>query len=306
MSRFNKKIKNTLIYWLVLYLILLVRLISRPAAFLFFRKLGILAFHVLRLEREKVLRHLRIAFGNEKSEVEILKLAKQVFIDLGRNGADALRVPLLNRNNLETLVYFEGIEYLDKALQRGKGAVLVTGHIGCWELLAAAVAMKGYPLFVIGKPLYDPRLDRIIVRTRQGSGAKNIPRGGSVPQILTALRENGILGILIDQDTNVDGAFVDFFGKPAFTPIGATALALKTGATVILLAIHLMDDNRHRILIRPPVKLELTGNKRKDIVANTQRLSDFLEEMIRLRPSQWVWMHERWKTRPEDIQDRKK
>ena len=101
-----------------------------------------------------------------------------------------------------------------------------------------------------------------------------------------------MLGILIDQDTNVEGVFVDFFGKKAFTPVGPVALALKTNASVVPLAIQLMDDFKHRVLIKKPIKLTRTGDKKKDLVINTQKLSDFLEETIRLRPSQWVWMHE--------------
>jgi len=300
MARVTKRIKNTLIYWLVVYLILFVRLVSRHTALWFFGNLGIVAFHLIRSERKKTIRHLNMAFGSEKNQDEIQQIARQVFINLGRNGADALRLPLMNQSNIDQLIRFEGIEILDHTYKNGKGTFLITGHIGCWELMGAAVALKGYPLYVIGKPVYDPRLDKIIIRNRELSGTKNIARGNSLIQILKALRSNAMIGILIDQDTNVEGVFVDFFGKPAYTPVGPIALALKTGSFVVPMAVQLMDDFKHRVLIKEPIKLTRTGDKKQDLIINTQKLSDFLEETIRLYPSQWVWMHERWRTRPED------
>ncbi len=165
--------------------------------------------------------------------------------------------------------------------------------------MAAAVAMKGYPVYVIGKQLYDPRMDRILVRNRERSGYRNIARGGSAKKIIRALRSNSILGILIDQDTNVDGVFVNFFGMPAYTPIGPVVLAAKSGASIVPIAIQIMPDFRHRILIKEPVALTFTGDRQQDLVVNTQKLSDFLEETIRAYPTQWVWMHERWKTKPK-------
>ncbi len=300
MARITKKIKNLFIYWIVVYLILLVRLVSRRNALWFFGKLGVLAFFLFRSEREKTIRHLKLAFESSKTEAEINKLARQVFIYLGMNGADGLRLPLLNRDNINQLVRFEGIEILDKMLNMGKGAMLVTGHIGCWELMAAALSLKGYPLYVVGKPIYDPRLDRIIVRNREGAGSKYIARGDSITKILRALRNNAMIGFLIDQDTDVEGVFVDFFGKPAYTPVGPVALALKKELPVVPMGIQLMENFKHRILIGEPIELVRTGDQKKDRTINTQKLSNFLEEIIRLYPSQWVWMHERWKTKPDE------
>lgn len=300
MARITQKTKNLFIYWIVVYLILLVRLISRRNALRFFGKLGAVAFFLIRSEREKTIRHLKLAFGNSKSEAEIYKLARQVFIYLGMNGADGLRLPILNRDNINRLVSIEGIEILEKVLNLGKGAMLVTGHIGCWELLAATLSLKGYPLYVVGKPIYDPRLDKIIVRNREGAGSKYIARGDSITKILRALRNNAMIGFLIDQDTDVDGVFVDFFGKPAYTPVGPVALALKKQVPVVPMVIQLMENYKHKIFVGEPIELVRTGDRKKDLTINTQKLSSFLEERIRLYPSQWVWMHERWKTQPGD------
>ena len=290
-----------MIYWVVLCLILFVRLISRPTAFLFFEYLGILVFHLARSEREKTIRHLTIAFGSEKNEEEIHNMARQVFTNLGKNGVEALRMSLVKRENLDRLVRVEGIEHLAKAQKKGKGTIFLTGHLGCWEFLTKLLPMYGFPLYPIGKPIYDPRLDRLVVKNREVSGSVNIARGNSTRKIIKALKENAVLGILIDQDTSVEGVFVDFFGKKAYTPIGAVALAYKTGAAIVPGVIQMLPDNTHRVLFREAIEIERTSDKKQDMINNTQKLSDFLEDMIRLEPTQWVWMHERWKTRPEDL-----
>lgn len=303
MAKVSKQIKNTLIYWMVLYLILFVRLISRSTAFLFFKYLACLVFYLARTEREKTIRHLSIAFGDKKSGAEIRKMACQVFINLGKNGVDALRMSLINRENLHHLVQIEGIEHLKKAHEKGKGTIFLTGHIGCWEFFTTILPMQGFPLYSIGKPIYDSRLDRLIVKNREIAGAYNIARGNSTKSIMKALKENSVLGILIDQDTSVEGVFVDFLGKKAYTPIGPVVLAYKTGATIVPGAIQMMPDNTHRVLIKEAIEMERTGDKKQDLINNTQKLSDFLEDMIRLEPTQWVWMHERWKTRPEKLNE---
>lgn len=294
----RKRIKNWLIFQLVRSLIKLVRMLPRRVAIKIFERLGALAFHLIRKEREKTLRHLQLAFDAQKSETEIYNLAQNVFRALGRNAAEALRLPQMQRDGLDQHIRFIGREHLDKALARGRGVLCITGHIGCWELMAMFIASH-YPLAVVGAAIYDPRLDEILVREREQAGYRTFSRtAGGTRQILKWFREGGVLGILIDQDTRVDGEFVDFFGHTAYTPAGPVVLAERTGVPIVPLAIHMNEDFTHTVEVRPEIELQKTGDARADRIANVEKCSKAVEAFIREHPEQWVWMHERWKTKP--------
>lgn len=293
----GKRLKNGAIYWFIRVLLWLMRRVPRRVALLFFDRLGLFAFHVLRKEREKTLRHLRFAFGENSREAEIMSLAKSCFRALGRNAAEAMRLRRLLRDGLDRRVALVGREHLEAALAKGKGVICITGHIGCWELMAAFIAQR-YPLAVVGTALYDPRLDEILVKERNLAGYQNIPRhAGAAREMLRWLKSGGVLGILIDQDTRVDGEFVDFFGHPAYTPVGPVIFAERTQAPLVPLAIWMNDDSSHTIEIRPEIALQQTGDARADRVVNVERCSKAVESFIRAHPEQWVWMHERWKTK---------
>jgi len=295
--RAAKRVKNFFIYQIFFWLIICVRLVPRSMAFQILRALSLICYHVLKNVRRRIKEHLSIAFGGEMAPEEIQSMTKQVFLDLGRNAVDALRLPVIPPEEMDTLVRAEGLNHLDQALARGKGVIAVTGHIGSWELMAGYIARKGYPLYVIGRRLYDHRLNRILVRMRESTGLKNIERGGSTRKILKALSEGAMMGILIDQDTKVDGVFVDFFGKDAYTPTGPVVLAFKTGSPIVTLHIHLEENNTHHLRVDKEFDLFQTGDYERDVLVNTQRLTSVLEGYIREHPTQWVWMHERWKTR---------
>ena len=292
----RKRIKNWLLFQIIRALIGLVRLLPRRTAIKSFARLGALAFRLLRKEREKTLRHLHMAFGAQRSAAEIFSLGQSTFRALGRNAAEAMRLPQLRREGLDKIVRFVGREHLDQALRRGRGVFCITGHIGSWELLAAWIA-KHYPLAVVGASLYDARLDDILLREREQAGYKTFPRSvAGTKAILRWIREGGVMGFLIDQDTRVDGEFVDFFGQPAFTPAGMVVLAERSGAPVVPLAIHMNDDFTHTVEVRAEIPMQNTGDTRADRIANVLHCSKAVEAFIREHPTQWVWMHERWKT----------
>jgi KDO2-lipid IV(A) lauroyltransferase len=292
----RKRLKNWLIYQFIRCLIWTVRRLPRPLALWLFRHLGLLAFWLIREAREKTLRHLRIAFGDQRRDEEIRQLARQVFRQLGMNAAEAMRIPNLIAAGLQKHVRFVGKEHLDRAYRRGKGVLCLTGHIGCWELFGAFIATQ-YPLKVVGAALYDPRLDAILLAEREKAGYQSLPRDASgTRQILRWLKQGGLLGILIDQDTRVDGEFVDFFGRPAFTPAGPVVIAERTGAPLVPMAIYMNDDGTHTVEVRPEIELQNAGDARADRLANVAKCSKVIEAFIRKHPAQWVWMHERWKT----------
>ena len=292
-----KSFKHTLVYWLVLILFAFVRRMSRRTALRFGEALGRAAFHLFLGERKKVQEHLSIAFTDLSSH-RIVRLSREAFVHLGKNAIDVMWIGSSAKEELDRIVAIEGSEHLDRAWAEGKGVLLLSGHIGNWELLGAYLAMKGYPVSVVGRSLNNPRLDRLLVAHRERFGLKNIARGKATRQILRALHRGEIVGFLIDQDTKVEGTFVDFFGQPAYTPTGPVTLALKLGAPIVPVAIHREQDDTYHLVVRPRIELARTGDVAEDKRVNTAICSKILEDFIREHPAQWVWMHRRWKTKP--------
>lgn len=302
LKRVRKRIKNYLIYVAVRAGMMWMRQIQRATAQKFLGNLGWLGFYLVKSEREKTIRNLKKVFGAKYSDREIKAMARQVFVNLGRNMSDAFCLNRFNEKNIDYFVEWRGLENIDLALKKGRGAIALTGHIGNWEFLGAFLAIKGFPTNVVGAPIYDPRLDRLVVENRMSSGMKYIARGNATREIIRALKRNELVGLLIDQDTKkVDGVFVDFLGHSAYTPVGPVVLAMKTGAAIVPMAVHLKKNGKHGVEVLPPLELKFTGDLEKDRLENTRLCNDVLSKFILNYPTQWVWMHERWKTKPEDL-----
>jgi KDO2-lipid IV(A) lauroyltransferase len=167
--------------------------------------IGRIAFCLAKGARNRAIRHLTLAFGTEKSPKEIRGLARQVFLNLAVSAADAIRLPILVEQGLNSFVTVEGFHHLKNAHAKGKGTILLSGHFGNWELLGAWLVQNGIPLKVIGRPAYDPRLDEMLVDIRNKTGYTNIPRGKGTKEIVRSLKLGYALGLLVDQDTKVKG-----------------------------------------------------------------------------------------------------
>jgi len=294
-----KSIRNWLLYELVSLMVRTLRAMNRDSAMRITRNLGRAAFLVDMKDRRRAIRHLCMAFGKEKTREEIFDLARRIFLHLGVAAADAFRIPNLLRDGLDRVVTAEGLSHLRAALRPGRGVIAVTAHLGNWELLAAWSAQKGYPVRVIGAPALDSRFDAMIAENRARAGYRQISRGKDTRELIRSIRSGYSIGILIDQDTKVEGVFVRFFGRPAHTAVGPVVLAQKYGMAIVPMFITMKEDLTYHIEIQEPVELESTGDPRRDLVANTQKCSDRCEAMIRRHPEQWVWMHRRWKKRPK-------
>ncbi len=262
-----------------------------------------LFFLFSRREKTVALKNLSAAFGAEKNPDEILRICRYCFRNLGKQLMEVLQMPRLTPENLDRLVTYEGKQNIDNALKAGKGVIILTAHFGNWELLGAGLGLSGYKLNYIFRPLRSRQLDALLNRIRQGVGGKPIPRGASVKGALRCLMRNELLAILSDIDTKVDGVFVDFFGRPAFTPRGPVSIALRTGAALVPTHVVRQRDDTHVIVVEKALKLKITGNLEEDIRLNTARGVKILESYIRKHPEQWIWVHDRWKTRPDAISD---
>ena len=245
------------------------------------------------------MRNLALAFP-EKGRWARAKILRGVFTSLGRQIAEVCLFPKYTRENVSKTVVYEGFENFERALARKKGVLFLTAHLGAWELSAFAHSLYGYPLNVVMRPLDNPYLDRMArdYRTRHGNKAvdKDFARG-----LIAAMRRGETVGVLMD--TNMiasQGVFVDFFGIPACTASGIARVALKTDAAVVP-GFTIWDPalKKYRLRFDPAATLIRTGNTPADVVANTALFTKIIEDYVRRYPDQWLWVHRRWKTRPE-------
>ncbi len=275
-----------------------IYLLPRSIALVIGGWLGTLAYRLATQQRRLACEHIQQAL-DISNEDAIKTIVKQCFSNLGKNVVEFMLFPRMNPKQIQQYVSFEGVQHVEDALALGKGAIILTGHFGNWELLAASISTNVSPLTPIVRELRSPRLNALVSKYREKAGYSTIDRNTGVRQALRCLRSNNLLGIVADVDTSVNGVFVDFFGKPAYTPYSPIAFALKTGAAILPSFIIRQPDGTHRAIIEPPLTLERCDDKEKELVINTQKYTKVIESYIRKNPEQWIWMHQRWKTRPE-------
>ncbi len=246
-------------------------------------------------QRKLASEHLRCSLSL-LDEQSVRTIVKQCFQNLGKTVVEFMRFPRLDKQQIQQYVKLEGVEHVEQALAQGKGAIILTGHFGNWELLAASISATVAPLTPIVRELRSPRLNALVSRYREKAGYATIDRDTGIRHALRCLKRNELIGIVADVDTTVSGVFVDFFGRPAYTPYSPVAIAIKTGAVILPSFIIRQPDGSHRAIIEPPLALKRTHVREKDIVINTQRFTKIIESYIREYPAQWIWMHQRWKT----------
>ncbi|HEU4751676.1 MAG TPA: lysophospholipid acyltransferase family protein, partial [Armatimonadota bacterium] len=267
------------------------------------RALGNAAYRTMRRYRVVALENLRRAYGEEWSEARIQETARDSFRHLGITLIEFfLRQPRLSPEQVEQEVRFEGQEYYEEAFARGKGVLLITAHYGNWEMMGPRLARAGYPVSAVSRTADDPGLEQMIESIRTRCGLKQIPRRHAARQGLAALRRNEILAILLDQNTAEGGVFVPFFGYPASTATGPAVFALKTGAALVPTFCIREADGTHRMKTWPPIYPEPTGDRARDVLHLTARVTRVIEEQVRERPELWFWLHNRWKLQPEDCE----
>ena len=266
-----------------------------PAALAVGRGLGTAAHALLATPRRLAVAHMGLAFP-ELDLATRRRLVRATFRHAGQAFAElSLFETILRRPDY---VRLEGLEALDTALARGRGAIAVTGHVGNWELLAAWAAAIGYPITVVVRRVNDLRFHSLIVRFRAAAGVEVLVRDDPrfVAAVGDALRRNRVVAMLIDQDTRGAGVFVPFFGRPAHTPPGAALLALRARVPVVTAFIERRPEGGHLVRVAP-VPAELPRG-REGVRELTARLTAAIEAQIRRSPAEWVWWHERWRKQP--------
>lgn len=261
------------------------------------RRLGDLLWWALPRRRAVALGNLRRSFGEERSAGDIRRLGRRSFQHVGMNLVEICRYFLRPTDVMLSRVRIQGREHFQTAAAQGRGVLILTAHYGNWELLAAAHGLTGLPLSIVTRPLDHPLLDDLAARFRRRSGAELIVKRPAVREVLSALRRQRMVGILLDQNaTRAEGVFVPFFGSPASTSKGLALLALRTGAPVVPVFLRREPDGRHCMEVDAALPPPPDG----EVTTYTTTFNRVLEAAIRRAPEQWLWMHDRWRTRPRE------
>lgn len=260
--------------------------------------MGTFVYHLVPIRKSVARQHIQNAFpayGNRTVE----RVLKDSYISLSRTFLEILKLPQLDRETLLGLVTVNGKEHLDHALEGGKGLIVVTYHIGNWELMGVVSVLMGYPLDVIVQRQSNPLSDALINSLRLGAGIGVIERRQAVSKSIRALKKNRIVAFLTDQDAHEEGIFAPLFGKLASTPRGPAVLALRLKVPIVTTVILREKDGTHRFIIRP-LEVNASGNTEEDVYTIVCEINKRLEEYVREKPEQWLWHHRRWKTRPNE------
>jgi len=292
--------KDWLEYAAVWLLLKGLGLLPRPLARRLAAEVTGILYALLPKLRKTAETNLHIAFP-ELTEAERDAVIRKMVRNLGWMAAEFARFPKYSKENIEEIVVLDGNENFLEGRKLGKGVLILTGHIGAWELSSFAHALYGYPLHFMARPLDNQRIDALVNSYRCASGNRAIFKNESARVMLKILKDAGTIGILADQNTMPDEAiFVDFFGKPASTTTGIARVALHTDAAVVPgYAVWDESIQKYRLRFEPAMDLVRTGDVERDVRENTQRFTKVIEDIIRKYPEQWVWVHGRWSVRPK-------
>ncbi len=260
---------------------------------------GRIAFLVPTRDKKRTIRHLTRFYSKTWSEKKIKRVAAQVYVNAGKNLFDAIYLSGCSDETFNKIVRHDDLTPMKMAYDAGKGVVAVTSHSGCYEMNIHMVARKGLKCVTIGQKLFDKRIDRLITRTRQRNNITYLYRDNSSREALRLLRKGALLGVLLDQDTYGEGVFANFLGVPAFTLSGPIRMAMRYDLPLFVGYSARQKDDTHYVYLKGPLELENTGDFDRDLVMNVEQVNAFLSKGVLDFPEQWVWMHRRWKRKPE-------
>lgn len=261
--------------------------------------IGATAYRGLSRLRKVGLRNLRLAFP-EKPEFEREAILRKVYRNLGYLLAEFAKMSGYTAAGASRFIRYEGLENYLRAREKGKGVLVLTGHLGAWELSSFYHSLMGMPMGMVIRRLDNPLVDAFVNRVRCLHGNRVIHKDDFARGLIASMRAGETVGILMDTNmTPPQGVFVPFFGVLACTASGMARIAERTGAAVVP-GFLVWQENEGKYVLRFGEELEVvhTGDAEADAVTNTARFTAAMEAYIRQYPEQWLWMHRRWKTRP--------
>ncbi len=274
----------------------ITRLLSMSSARRLGECMGMVLYLTQKRYRRVAMKNLNLVYGSEIDEAERKKMTKDVFVHFGRMALEFLKLPALSLDELDRMVKVQGESHLKAALEAGNGGLIITGHFGNWEVIARWLALHGYKMSVIARRANDPVADKLLQGTRQDGGTQVYLRGNSVKAVLQCLKRGELVGILPDQ--NAGDITAPFFGMPTGTTNGPAVIHLRTGAPIIFTWCSGGDDGQFYLQFEEPVVVPSSGNKEADEVSVMTLVNAHLEAQIRSQPTQWLWLHDRWRASP--------
>jgi Kdo2-lipid IVA lauroyltransferase/acyltransferase len=289
------RLEFALVWLLVKALGLLPRSVARGlGAFI-----GWLAFAAVPRLRRVGLKNLAFAFP-EESSAKRARILRSMYRNLGWQLAEFCQMTHYTLEYASRFIRYDGLEHYLEAKRLGKGVLVLTGHIGAWELSSFYHSLAGYPMSMVIRRLDNPLVDRFVNRIRCLHGNRVLHKDDFARGLIAAMRGEDTVGVLMDTNmTPPQGVFVDFFSRAACTAVGIARVALRTGAAVLPGFLSWEpSENQYVLHFLPALELVNTGDDDRDAIANTQLFTKTLEDIIRRYPEQWLWVHRRWKTRP--------
>ena len=281
-------------------MVALLGVLPRPLARVVGAGIGAIAFHLLSRLRKTGLRNLELAYP-QKSQAARMSILREEYRSLGWQMAEFCQMSKYTPESASKFIRYEGLDNYLAAREKGKGVLVVTGHLGAWELSSFYHSLVGYPMSLVIRRLDNPRVDAFVNSIRTRHGNRVIHKDDFARGLITAMHAGETVGILMDTNmTPPQGVFVPFFGIEACTASGLARVALRSGAAV-LPGFLLWEESEQKYVLHFGEELELvrTGDAVDDIVVNTALFTAAIESYIRRYPGQWLWVHRRWKTRPE-------
>lgn len=300
------RLRKSVIYQAVIYFI--VRLTIGLAQALGFRFTEGACLALARLARRIDARHRRMADENLREAISRRgltwnadRIQREMFDHIGRMVAEFLFAGVwARRRQVHKYVILEHAHILEGVLARGRGAILMTGHLGNWELAALAIGQAGFPLCTITRKIKNRFLDKFVHDIRMLGHHQLVPQYGSLDRLSRVLRDNKVLGVLLDQRTGSHGFVVDFFGRPALATLGPALLSQRYGAPIVPVKIRRVG-RKHLVTFDQPIEPADFGRSREGAMRITQECARVLEQYICQDPSQWPWIYRRWTIKPETL-----
>jgi len=298
--RLVRRFKDQTLSGLARFGLALIRALPFDVAMRLAPRAGALIYRCMPELRELADRHLQIAFGTDFPRAERERIARESLVNAARMMVEIAHMDWL-RPRLDEYVTLVGTEVVEEFRRRGSGAIVVTGHFGNWEIMAAYFARQGFDIAAVARRFYVDRINQMLMDFRTANGVEVILRDdtrNSARQLLSILKRGGILAMIVDQDTHAQSLSIPFFGRPARTPVAPVALALRRNLPLTAAFIERLPEGGHRITVDPLFDLPRSGDAMQDLRSGLEIMSRRIEEQVRRCPEQWMWWHKRWEHPP--------
>lgn len=259
--------------------------------------IGGATFHLWKSRREIAIKNLSLSLKSSqiRTTMDVETLVKENFKNMGRSLIEIIKIYHGRGQKVLDSVEIIGVENFKNAHNKGKGVLLITGHYGNWEVLALAASHRITTINVVARPINNPILNKLVEKVRQEFGNRVIYKQGALKQILKELRVGNTVGILMDQSVLPnEGVIVDFLGRPAWTIKTPALIARKTGTPIVPAFIR-RNGQRHILEVHEEVKLSKNSNLEEALREDIQKLTNYIEDYIKENPTEWLWIHRRWK-----------